>query len=403
MKIVKIFNRRKIQGGEDSVVKGITDLLIQRGEYVYSWHRSNSELGDGLSGKMKAFIWGIYSTSAARAMAGIIKQENPDVVHAHNLFPLFSPSVTAVCRRNRIPVVYHCHSYLLTCPTTFHFQKGKLCERCMGGREYWCILKNCRANIFESIAYALRNAIARRLRLFSDNVTFLIALSEFAKRRLVNAGFRESQIVVLPNMVRVPERAIDSADGEYVAFSGRFSPEKGMDTLLMASTLLPHLSVRLAGDGPLLSKLIAKAPQNVSFVGWLNRIQLASFYEKARFVVVPSIWSEVFGMVAIEAMSYGLPVVASRLGGLAEIVKDGITGLLFNPGDPDDLAEKMKMLWQDKELCSRMGMAARERVILEYSEDVYYKRLMAVYKKAIDINKETERGCNRRTTTNCII
>ena len=388
MRIIKIFNRRRLPGGEDYVFDKVAKLLKQKDEYVYLWIRSNSELGSGLLGKMKAFIMGIYSPAAGREMNRIIDLECPDVVHAHNILPMFSPSVLVACRRKRVPVVLHCHSYLLTCPTTFHFNKGKLCEKCLGGREYWCIIKNCRNNIFESISYALRNLLARKCNLFSDNVTLLITLSEFARCKLIDAGFREDRVVVLPNMVHIPEPGIDQGTGEYAAYSGRLSPEKGVDTLLTAAARLSKLSVCIAGDGPLYSELVKKAPENATFVGWLEGKKLDAFYRKARFVIVPSVWFEPFGVVAIEAMSHGLPVIASRIGGLSEIIENGVTGFLFEPGNAKDLADKMKLLWEDINLCRRMGEAARERAMREYSDEVYYKRLTNIYKKAISIGKK---------------
>jgi len=388
MRIIKILNRRRIPGGEDYVFDKVAKLLKQKDEYVYLWIRSNSELGSGLLGKMKAFIMGIYSPAAGREMNRIIDLECPDVVHAHNILPMFSPSVLVACRRKRVPVVLHCHSYLLTCPTTFHFKDGKICERCLGGREYWCVIKNCRNNIFESIGYALRNIIARKMRFFSNNVTLFVALNEFARGRLVNSGFREDRVVVLPNMVYIPAAGIDAGNGEYVGYSGRLSHEKGVDTLLGAARKFPFLSVRIAGDGPLYSELKRGSPENVSFVGWLDAGQLNEFYRKARFVVVPSKWFEVCPIVILEAMANGLPVIASKIGGLPEIVENGVTGFLFEPGNAKDLADKMKLLWEDINLCRRMGEAARERAMREYRDEVYYKRLTNIYKKAISIGKK---------------
>lgn len=385
MKIVSLFNSRRVWGGEDLVIETIAGLLRKKGDSLYSWIRSNAELGTGLAGKLRAFFSGIYSPAAERAMTRLIEREEPDIVHVHNLYPLFSPAVLSACRQRNVPVVLHCHSYLLTCPSTFHFRDKQLCDKCLGGREYWCLLNNCRGSVFESAGYALRNAVARKFELFSENVTLFIVLSEFTRCWLIDAGFRAEQVVVLPNMISVPETTVDPADGEYAAFSGRMSPEKGVSVLLTAATQVPNIPVQLAGDGPQSNLLLAQAPRNVIFGGWRGRTEITDFYRKARFVVVPSVWHEPFGMVAIEAMSHGLPVIASRRGGLPEIVDDGVTGLLFEPGDAVDLADKMAILWNDKELCRRMGFAGREKVIRKYSEDVYYMHLQTIYRQAIEI------------------
>jgi len=277
---------------------------------------------------------------------------------------------------------------LLTCPTAFHFRDEEICELCLPDRLYWCVFKNCRNNVLESFGYALRIMIARKYRFFEDNVTIFITLSQFNKNQLVKAGFPENRVIALPNFVSVPESGCDPREGEYVAFSGRISAEKGVGTLLAAAARLPEIPFRICGEGPLKDKLAGEAPENVSFVGWLDRAQLSQFYRKARLIVVPSMWFEPFGLVAAEAMSHGVPVIASRTGGLEEVIADGETGWFFAPGDSDDLEAKIKALWENPELCRRMGLAARERVLREYSPEVYYRRLMDIYNKAMEINSQ---------------
>ena len=323
-------------------------------------------------------------------MMELIQAESPDIAHVHNVFPQLTPSVLNACKRAGVPVVLHCHDYRLTCPVTSHLHDLKVCDRCRGGREYWCALNNCRGDIPESVAYAIRHAVVRAFRLVTDNVTLFVVLSEFAKHHLVNRGFREEQIVVLRNPVLLPESAVDPSGGEYAAFVGRLVPEKGTDTLLAAAAWLPELPIRLAGSGPLMPRLVKSAPGNVTFAGHLNRENLVQFYKKARFLVIPSRWFEMCPLVISEGMSYGLPVVASRIGGLPELVEEHVTGLLFEPGNSEDLASKMELLWKNPQLCRQMGKAGRQKAFLEYSEELYYKRLMAIYAKAIELTKRNK-------------
>jgi len=390
MKIIQIYDKREVLGGEDYGVDTTIDILERKGEHVIPWIRRNVDLISGLNSKGRAFFSGIYSRSAQHAMQGIIEAIRPDIVHAHNLYPFLSPSVLVACQHANIPTVLTCHSHLMTCPTTWHFCDGEICERCLGGREYWCFLKNCRRNLFESVGYALRIAVARKLRLFAKNVTLFITASDFIKQRLVEAGFSKDRIVVVPFAISLAASPADPSSGKYIVYAGRLSPEKGVETLIEAAHLLPQLKFLIAGDGPLKNELEDNAPENVTFAGWLNQTQLSDLYQKARLAVVPSTWLEPFGLVVTDAMSNGLPVVASRIAGPSEIVEEGVTGLLFQPGNPADLAEKISNLWAYPNLCRRMGQAGREKAIREYSEDVYYKRLMAVYKKAIKISKETK-------------
>jgi glycosyltransferase involved in cell wall biosynthesis len=358
-------------------------MLARKGHKVLTFQRNSHDI-KGLWGKMCAFTEGIYSRSARKELSAILASENPDIVHVHNLYPLISPSVLVACREFGVPVVMRCPNYRLICPVGVFFDGARICERCSHSREYWCVLKNCRGNVFESVAYALRNVVARKRRFFQDNVTLYLPPSEFVRTRLVDAGFPRERIIVVPNMVSLPDFGVGVSSGEYVAYVGRISPEKGIETLLAAAEQA-GLPLRLAGDYFAMPEAVEAAPLNAQFIGQLNQDQLVGFHQNARFCVVPSICFDVSPHVVAEAMSYGLAVIASRIGGLPEIVEDGVTGFLFEPGNAQELAEKMKLLWENPELCRKMGKAGREKAIREYSEDVYYDRLIAVYRKAIQL------------------
>ena len=140
-------------------------LLPTYGVEVILFSKNSAEISKNIADKLKAAFNSIYSFSAYKNIVEIIKHEKPDLVHVHNVYPLISPSVLIACRREKIPVVMTCHNYRLICPTGIHYTNGRICERCSGGKEYWCILKNCRHSISESTAYALRNLIARNLKI----------------------------------------------------------------------------------------------------------------------------------------------------------------------------------------------------------------------------------------------
>ncbi len=201
---------------------------------------------------------------------------------------------------------------------------------------------------------------------------------------MIDAGFLKEGIIVISNPVVVPDSEVDASGGKYAAYAGRISTEKGIDTLLAAASET-GLPVHLAGDYSSMPELVKTAPKSAQFMGLLNPDQLGSFYRGARFLVISSICFETFGLVAAEAMSQGLPVIASRIGGLPEVVEDGVTGLLFEPGNAKDLAKKLKFLWHNPDLCKKMGHAGRVKAVREYSNDVYYRRLTEVYEKAISL------------------
>ncbi|MBE0665017.1 MAG: glycosyltransferase family 4 protein [Candidatus Aminicenantes bacterium] len=236
---------------------------------------------------------------------------------------------------------------------------------------------NCRGNILESIAFSMQHAAARKAGIMSELVERFITPTHFARNWLLAAGMPAEKVVSIANPIPVHEAAGDPAQGGYIGFVGRSSPEKGLETLL-AAIQKTGLPLHVAGEFP----QTAMKGKNIVWRGYLSGPELAAFYRGARFLVVPSIWFETFALVAGEAMSCGIPVIASRIGALQEVVDDNRSGLLFNPGDADDLAEKMAWLWRQPDECQKMGAAGRQKVKREFSPDVYSRELLAVYKKA---------------------
>lgn len=385
MRTLHVHNYYRYRGGEDVMFERICSLLREQGHLVATYERQSGEIG-GISTKVRAFASSAYSLSAKRDINAILSDSKPDIVHIHNLYPLVSPSVIEACAERDVPVVLRCPNYRLECPAGVLMRQGKICTLCSGGNEYWCALTNCRGSILESVAIATRNMLARMGGLFR-HVSVFVPPSTFVKSRLIAAGFPEDRIRVVPNVVPVPKFCADASKGQYVAFAGRLSAEKGIETLLEAAKRVPNIPVRIAGEGPLDGALRAVAPSNVIFVGRLAGDALAAFYANARMAIVPSRWYETFGLVAAEAMSYGVPVIATNMAGLAEIVDDGTTGFLFHAGDAATLAARIERLWNSPVLCRSMGAASRRKVEREYSEQTYYQRLMNVYGYALKLDR----------------
>jgi glycosyltransferase involved in cell wall biosynthesis len=354
-------------------------LLRERGHEVATLERDNAGIR-GLAAKARAAMDGVYSPGASREMTALLRRERVDVVHLHNLYPLLSPSVVNACRAAGVPVVMTLSDYKLICPTGQYFRDGAPCHRCAGGREYRCVSSNCRGNLAESVAYALRTAAARRGGWVTRGVDRFLACSDFLRERFVAEGFPADRVVVLPNPARMPAEAPRPGDGEYAAFVGRISPEKGLDCLVAAARIA-GIPVRVAGDPARMPHLAAAAPPNVCFVGALRRDELGDFLAGARFLVVPSTFEEPFGIVAAEAMGHARAVVAARSGGLAEVVDDGETGFLFAPGDDGALAVLMRRLWDDPALAERLGRAGRVKAWREYRGEIYCTRLERIYQE----------------------
>ncbi len=384
MKICIVHNEYGKFSGEEAVVQSLLRLLTEHGHEVRYFSRSSAEIPGMRLGNIRAFFGGIFSFSSKKAMRRCLREFKPDIVHVHNLFPLISPSVLGVCRRAGVPVVMTAHNYRLVCPNGLHMNDGRVCEKCCGGREYHCLLNNCEGSYFKSLGYFLRNYAARKLRLFKRNVSMFACLTEFQKQRLIEEEFDTAKIAVIPNMVGDGSIEPSKSVGDYVGFVGRISPEKGVDALVEAARGLPEIRFKAAGAFDRMKALVADSPENFEFIGLVKYEKISEFYKLSRAVLLPSVWFEGFPMILLEAMLTAKPIIASRIGGIPEIVEDGVTGLLFEPGNADELAAKVKTLWENPDLCRQMGQAGRKKALREYSSEKYYSRLMDVYNKVLD-------------------
>lgn len=383
MRILQLFNEYRSRfNGEEQVVRQITGLLHDRGHEVETWVRSSQDIEGSLIGKAKAFAGMTWSLEAASAMRAKLDEMQPDVVHAHNLYPLFSPSVLNECRKANVPVVVSLHNQQLTCPKSDHLRNGSICEKCFGGKTWNCAVNNCRENILESVGYAVRSGLSHARGWVRDNATLILGMTEFSRDRLIRAGYPAEKIRVLPNSVPLADCVTDPACGTYIAFAGRLSEEKGLRVLIEAARLIPEVPIHLAGDGPLREELEAAAPANVKILGRVDRAEMPRFYANSRALVLPSTCFEMCPLTILEAMSIGLPVVASQTGGLGELVDDGITGRLVTRGEAAPLAAALKEIWTDPQLARHRGAAGRQRAEQEFTETVYVERLLGFYAEA---------------------
>ena len=388
MKFLFVHNDYGRFSGEEHAVQKMADVLASGGHHV-SWLRvSSSIIGESLSLKAKAFFSGIYSVRSRRRMEKLLDEKRYDLVQVQNLYPFLSPSVLGPCRSEGLPVVMRCPNYRLFCPNGLHLSHGQVCERCLGGKEWHCVLQNCIDSRFKSAGYALRNAFARITGMILDNVTIFVVLSEFQKQRFVDAGIPSERIEVLPNIAPKPDQIkAGSHDGDAISFVGRVSPEKGIWEFLDAARKLPKNRFVVAGSMEAMPEVTKLAPENVEFRGFLRGKELDEIFYQSRLLVSPSLCFEGFPNVVAQAMACGKPVVATRIGALPEIVDDGKTGLLFDPANKQELVQKIDFLWSRPDLCREMGKAGQEKARTEYSEEKFYSRLMMIYEKAIRLKK----------------
>jgi glycosyltransferase involved in cell wall biosynthesis len=378
MRVLIAHNAYRHRGGEDTVVESEAALLRTHGHQVEILSRSNDEVAEMPSLALARDT--LWSQRTVRDLSGWVAAFKPDLVHAHNTFPLISPSLYWAAARTGVPVVQTLHNFRLLCLNALFLREGRVCEDCMGHLPWRGVARACyRGSRPASAALAGMLALHRSLGTYRNRVTRYIALNEFCRGKFIEGGLPAKRVVVKPNFVDAPAPAETTRSG--LLFVGRLSAEKGIATLALAMQQVPGASLRVAGDGPEAGSL--EGVPGVVRLGSLPGDGVRAEMERALVLVVPSIWYENFPRTIVEAFAAGLPVVASRIGALAEIVTDGKTGLLFEPGNPHDLAEKISWALGNPERMAGMGRNARAQYEAEFSAEVNYRRLIEIYDDAM--------------------
>jgi glycosyltransferase involved in cell wall biosynthesis len=390
MRVLIVHNHYQQLGGEDTVVANEHAALERHGWETRLWSVSNDMIA-GTWSSITAAVRASYSRPARDELARVIAEFTPAVVHVHNFFPLLSPSIYDACRTAGVAVVQTLHNYRTICAGALLTRDGHPCEDCIGASPYQGALHGCyRGSRIGSLAVARMIDIHRRRGTWSHKVDRFIALSVFSKGRFVAAGFPRDRIEIKPNFTE-DRPAVGSAARANALYVGRLSPEKGIGTMLAAWKGL-GVPLRVVGDGPLREHVESAAGPRILALGRKAQAEVAAEMARAAFLVLPSAWPENFPVTIVEAFCQGLPVIASRIAALEEIIEDGATGLLFTQKDPDDLAAKVQWAHQHPEAMRIMGANARRLFEERYSPVVNLRQLTNIYQAAIEQSRSAATG-----------
>ncbi|MCC8963530.1 glycosyltransferase [Bradyrhizobium sp. Pear76] len=381
MKILVAHNRYQGRGGEDVVFEAEVELLRGAGHSVEMLTVSNEAI-DSFAARIATTLSIADNADGKRIMVESIDRFRPDVVHVHNFFPLLSPAVFDLCRQKRVPAVVTLHNYRTICTGGMLLRDGRICHKCLDHGHLWGVAHRCyRGSLPGSMASAYMIARHQRRGTWSRPGLRLIALTQFAKTLFTQAGFDAGRIDVKPNFMADPGAPDPAAPRAGLLYVGRLSREKGVGVLLeaVAGTGVP---LRIVGEGPERVALEARVSGDVTFLGALSRAEVLREMANARALVVPSLWYEGFPMVVVEAFARGTPVIASEIGGLAEVVTAGKTGVLAPPGNAVALRSRIVDILGAPDLAAAWGRAARAAYLELYAPDENLQLLEAIYARA---------------------
>jgi len=408
MKILLINKFLYPEGGDAISTLNTGSLLSKKGHEVIYWGMEapeNPELPykeyfvshvdynrpSGIFHQLKLSSNILYSLEAKAKMSSLILKVKPDIVHLNNFAHQISPSILDVFKKYNIPMVMTLRDLKLVCPYWYLLLNGKPCEMCKGGKYYWCFINKCtKGSFLKSLLNTMEMYLHHKILHTYDLIDVFISPSVFVKEKIKEMRFTRDT-VYLPNFIDggdyIPE--FDSTD-KVISYFGRLSTEKGLFVLLDAIKAV-DVQLKVIGKGPLEERLKSKVErekiENVSFIGYKKGDELKNEIKKSMMAVLPSVCYENNPRSVLESFALGKPVIGSRIGGIPELVKDGITGLTFEPGNPRDLRNKIQVLVKDPDKIIEMGKNARRFVETKFNPEIHYQELMKVYNMAIGRKK----------------
>lgn len=368
MKIVQVNKFFYVKGGSERYFFDVSRLLESAGHEVVHFamqHPKNEpspyeqyfikeiDFSSESSGSIRKAAHYIWSTEAQRRFAQLLADEQPDIIHVHNIAHQLTPSILKAARDARIPVVQTLHDYQLLCPNYKLFTQGSACERCnphkyINAVRYNCVRDSKMASALAALEMGFHNVLRGS---YEKGVSQFIAPSRFLYNKLIEWGWSEEQVVYMPHFVN--NKRIEAQRKPQVAFVGRLVEEKGVDVLVDAARILqqslPELRIIIAGTGPLEesihSRITAEHIRNVELRGFVSGSNLDTLVAESLAIIMPSVWYENAPMSIYESLAIGTPVIGSRSGGIPELITEGENGYLFEPADSEELAKKIEMLY----------------------------------------------------------
>lgn len=387
-----------IKGGSDRYLFSLESLLRQHGHDVIpfataapqnletKWSRFFPLPIDMANPSLMDLLRFIYSARARRSMKKILPESRPDVAHLHIYYGQLTASILSPLREMGVPIVQTLHEYKIVCPTYSLYDGKNICQAC-NGTHYWkAAIKRCNRNSFaRSALVATESYVSRWLGSITD-ISQFIAVSDFLRDKVVELGVPSSKVTTVHNFIDCEGVDVATKPGEYLLYFGRLEETKGLMTLLDAIEPLRDIPLIIVGEGSLRARLTAtiqaRGMHHVQLLGFKTGAELEGLIRGCVCSITPSIWYETFGLTLLETFKYGRPVIASRLGGMTEVVENGRDGLLFESGNHRQLREHMLWMWNNRQQVVEMGSEGRTKAELKFGAENHYEKIKAVYRKS---------------------
>ena len=388
-----------IRGGSDRYQFVLSDLLHQHGHSVIpfatdnpqneatSWSKYFAPDVNFTSPSLKDLLQFIYSKPAAVAIESLLDEVSVDIAHLHIYYGKLTASILEPLRQAGVPIIQTLHEYKLVCPVYTLMSQGEICQACKGKNFWHATRKRCnRGSLARSLLSTVESYVSQASGAI-DKIDHFITVSHFQREKMIELGIPADKLTTIHNFIDTSRIEPNSKPGEYLLYFGRLEDYKGIFTLIEAAATLKDVPLLIVGDGEArleVEKIVEqKNLQHVKLLGFKQKDELIPLIRNSICTIAPSEWYETFGLTLVESFAHGRPAIASRIGGMTEIVTDTVDGYLFSPGNVEELRSRMSWMATHRQEAVEMGLAGRLKVETQFNPELHYEKILAVYKKAI--------------------
>ena len=411
MKILLVNKFHNVKGGSETYYFGLGEMLKKAGhEVIYFSMKDEKNVPCeqekffvenvdfnapmGKLGLVKASLKMLYSFEAKAKFDKLLTAEKPDIIHLNIFQSQLTGSIVDVAKKHKIPIVYTAHDLKSVCPNYQMMDNGKICEKCLGGKYVNCFKSGCMKNSKLKSLLATMEAYVYKFKKTYENIDLVITPSAFYKKKIDEAGVMKCPVIHMANFLPEGTEYSVSEIGSYILYFGRLSHEKGTMTLLKAyEKANADKPLYYVGTGPIKEQLEKYIDEHnlsdkVKLLGFKSGDELKTLVKESLCVVLPSEWYENGPYSIMEAMAVGKPVIVSDLGGLPEMVEDGINGYVVKPFDTDSLSEAIvKLSNSSRDELVQMGIRSLEKAESTFDAAMYLKRIETEYSGVLSVEK----------------
>ena len=395
--ILNVSQNHYIRGGSDRYFFALAELLRKHGHQVVpfaaaspknepsEWDPYFPRAADFENPGPIDLLRFLYSRDAAKSIQRLLNNTNVDIAHFHIYHGKLTASILESLKKTGVPLIQTLHDYKLTCPVAVHLSNDEICEACEGKHFWRALPKRCNRGLLTRTVLSVTESYVSQMLGAVEKFDHFVSVSHFLRKKMISHGIPENKISTVHNFVDVSDITPNFSVGDYILYFGRVHRSKGLLTLIAAAAPLKQVPLYIVGDGvgmPEVRRIVEQdGCEHIQLLGFKQGDELRELILNSICTVLPSEWYENCPMSVLESYAYGKPVIGADIGGIPELIVDGVDGCLVPSGDQEALRERLLWMSEHRNEAVEMGRTGRHKMETMFNADIHYERIMNVYRK----------------------